>query len=193
MGEIIEGYAKSAAELLLQYDAIAPEILYAPVLAYFPTEMCKVLDVGAGTGRDAAWLAAQGHDVLAVEPVAAFRNGTNAFRWLDDRLPDLHKTRNLGEKFEFILVNAVLQHLRPEERGLALQNIAGLVATEGRVILSLRHGPAAPSRPSYPLDVGEILEICAASGLKVEFQFEAGSLGAKNKSANVHWTWLVLG
>jgi protein-L-isoaspartate O-methyltransferase len=33
-----------------------------------------VLDVGAGSGRDAAWFAARGHDVVAVEPTSAMRS-----------------------------------------------------------------------------------------------------------------------
>jgi protein-L-isoaspartate O-methyltransferase len=37
-----------------------------------------VLDIGSGTGRDAAGLAAMGHSVVAVEPTAELRIGAAA-------------------------------------------------------------------------------------------------------------------
>ena len=57
-----------------------------------------MLDVGAGTGRDAAWLARLGHEVVAVEPSAAMRaeaerrHPAARIRWIDDRLPGLAPT-----------------------------------------------------------------------------------------------------
>jgi hypothetical protein len=38
-----------------------------------PVTLALVLDMGAGTGWDAIWLAGLGHDVVAVEPAAARR------------------------------------------------------------------------------------------------------------------------
>jgi hypothetical protein len=63
------------------------------------------LDVGAGSGRDAAWLDSLEHDVVAVEPAAgmrregALRHPEARIRWLDDRLPDLTATHRLGLSF----------------------------------------------------------------------------------------------
>jgi hypothetical protein len=61
-----------------------------------------VVDIGAGTGRDAAWLASLGHDFLTIEPFAAVRSQGGRLhpdpriRWLDDRLPSLSATTRLG-------------------------------------------------------------------------------------------------
>ena len=66
-----QGYAEQAAQLVQQYEAIPFEHKYRAELALLPARPGRILDVGAGTGVDAAWLAAHGHEVLAVEPTAA--------------------------------------------------------------------------------------------------------------------------
>ena len=67
----LEGYATDAAELIPAYEALSTTEVLAPVIDLLPSRACRALDVGAGTGRDAAWLVEQGHQVTAVEPVAA--------------------------------------------------------------------------------------------------------------------------
>src|SRR5690606_22691127 len=55
------------------------------------------LDIGAGSGRDSAWFAQQGYDVVAVEPSpllmeeAKERHPHKNIHWLQDKMPDLHK------------------------------------------------------------------------------------------------------
>ncbi len=193
MDEILDGYSAAAEVLRPRYDAIDPELLYAAVLAHFPQKPCRILDIGAGTGRDAAWLAGLGHEVLAVEPVAAFRASGKAPRWLDDRLPDLRKARELGQKFDFILMNAVFQHVQPAVRAVAMRNIAGLLATGGRIVLSVRHGPAAETRPAYLFEAGEIERLAADCGLATLMQCNRATVGAENKAAGVRWVFMVLG
>ena len=193
LAEILDGYEEAAETLRPRYDAIDPALLYAAVLPYFPQKPCRILDIGSGTGRDAAWLAGLGHDVLAVEPVAAFRASGRAPRWLNDRLPDLPNTRALGQTFDFILMNAVFQHVMPDERAAAMRNIAGLLAGGGRIVLSLRHGPAAETRPAYPFETGEVEELAAACGLVTLFQCNRRTVGAENKAAGVRWVFMVLG
>lgn len=193
LDEILDGYAAAAETLRPRYDAIDPALLYGAVLAHFPQMPSRILDIGAGTGRDAAWLAGLGHDVLAVEPVAAFRVGGQAPRWLDDRLPALRKTRALDRKFDFILMNAVFQHVRPDERVAAMRNIAGLLASDGRIVMSLRHGPSAETRPAYPFETGEVERLAADCGLVTLLKCDRRTVGAQNKAAGVRWEFMVLG
>ncbi len=74
----------------------------APVGDLLLARAGTALDIGAGTGRDAAWLARRGHRVLAVEPVAALRSAGEALHrmanleWLDDGLPELARARARG-------------------------------------------------------------------------------------------------
>jgi SAM-dependent methyltransferase len=193
MDEILNGYSAAAAELRPRYDAIDSELLYGAVLAHFPQKPSQILDIGAGTGRDAAWLTGLGHDVLAVEPVAAFRAAGKAPNWLDDQLPDLQNTRALGRKFDFILMNAVFQHVKPSDRAAAMQHIARLLAQNGRIVLSLRHGPAAATRPAYPFKTGEVERLVADCGLAVLLKCNRATGGAENNAAGVRWEFLVLG
>ena len=66
-----EGYADEAEELFKRYESIPPADAHRAVLHLIPGVPSRILDIGSGTGRDAAWFAAQGHRVLAVEPTDA--------------------------------------------------------------------------------------------------------------------------
>lgn len=66
-GNAVESCQRRAAEFAKQYESIAFEDLYADVLGVLHSVPSVVLDVGAGAGRDAAWLSARGLDVVTVE------------------------------------------------------------------------------------------------------------------------------
>lgn len=68
-----EGDAEDAEWLIPRYESVDFFEKYRAVIHLFPEEPSSILDVGAGTGADAAWLAQKAHRVVAVEPVAAFR------------------------------------------------------------------------------------------------------------------------
>ena len=55
------------------YEAVTPERLHGWLDGLLLDTGSLMLDVGAGSGRDAAWLAGLGHDVVAVEPSPALR------------------------------------------------------------------------------------------------------------------------
>ena len=90
MNDVLADYAAAATpELIAGYDTLPPEQIYAAVRDFLPRAPSRIADIGAGTGRDAAWLAEQGHRVLAVEPVRAFREAGVALHggqveWLDE-------------------------------------------------------------------------------------------------------------
>ena len=73
INEILKGYedAASDGDLIQRLDGISSVDLFAPVIEHFPQQPSHVLDIGAGTGRDAAWLASLSHIVVAVEHVDA--------------------------------------------------------------------------------------------------------------------------
>ena len=68
-----EGYAETADVLVEQYEDVAFSDTHRAILHLLPTPPARVIDVGAGTGRDAAALAALGHSVVAVEPTMEMR------------------------------------------------------------------------------------------------------------------------
>ena len=194
---VLEGYEESASELIRRYEALDPAALYAPVAEALPEVPCRVLDIGAGTGRDAAWLAAQGHAVLAIEPVRTLREAGQrlhpeaGIRWLDDRLPDLPRVRALEERFDFILLSGVWQHLPSAEQARAMPVLATLLAPGGRLVLSLRHGPGAANRPCFEAAPEVVIESGRAAGLALMLHRTAPSVQEENRCRGVTWTWLV--
>lgn len=59
--------------LVTQYESLTFEDVHASLLDLLPAPGATILDIGAGSGRDAAWFAARGDDVFAVEPSEAMR------------------------------------------------------------------------------------------------------------------------
>ena len=53
-----ENYAEEARELLKRYESISFADTHRSIMHLIPEKPCRVLDIGAGTGRDAAGFAA---------------------------------------------------------------------------------------------------------------------------------------
>jgi 2-polyprenyl-3-methyl-5-hydroxy-6-metoxy-1,4-benzoquinol methylase len=150
-----ESYAEEASQLLKRYESISFAEAHRSVMHLIPNEPCRVLDIGAGTGRDAAGFAAMGHRVLAVEPTEEMRRGAMALHpsplieWLDDSLPDLTRVRGRDEQFDVVMLTAVWMHLDEQQRRRGIPNLAALVREGGVVIMTLRHGPVPPGRRMF--------------------------------------------
>ena len=166
-------YDARAATLADRYEAVAPERLHGWLDGLFPAARSLVLDVGAGSGRDAAWLAGLGHDVVAAEPSPALRaeavrrHPDAGVRWVADQLPALPATLRLGLAFDVILLSAVWQHVAPAERPRALRKLLGLLRPGGLLTLTLRQGPAEAGRGMYPVSLVELEGLARAHGAMV--------------------------
>ena len=194
---IIEGYAAAAkVGLIARFEAINCAELYRPVVDLLPARPARVADIGAGTGRDAAWFADQGHTVLAIEPVDELRDAgismhrSASIEWLDDRLPELTVSLTRG-KFDLVLLSGVWQHLNDTDRLCAMTSIATLTRPMGRLVMSLRHGPGAPGRPVFQVDPAETISAAKHHGFSLMRTADAPSMQAENRSSGVWWTWLV--
>ncbi|MEL7099452.1 MAG: class I SAM-dependent methyltransferase [Pseudomonadota bacterium] len=147
----------------------------------------SVLDIGAGTGRMAKWLAQRGHDVLAVDPVPELR--TSHDRWHTAALPDL---ADVDGRYDLLLLCAVWHHLRPEDRAAAWPRLAALCADNAVVLMSLRHGPTPADRPGFAVDPSTEAAHATAYGFTEITRNHHGSIQRGNISAGVTWTWLAL-
>lgn len=197
MQEVLEGYAAAAtADFIAAYDGLSPESIYEHVIDLFPSPSAKVVDIGAGTGRDAAWFAHKGHDVLAIEPVRELREAGQTLhaaaniKWLDDRLPHLDAAPACGT-FDLVTLCAVWQHLTDEDRAIAVPRLATMIAPSGMLIMSLRHGPGAASRRVFPVSSDMTIERASACGLRLIRRQDANSVQAGNQAMGVSWTWLA--
>lgn len=146
----VEYYDRSAIALAPSYESVSFDDVHGTLSRYLPPAPAKVLDVGAGTGRDARALARLGHWVVAVEPAAAFRElgreADDRVEWLDDRLPHLQKLRASGRTFDFILCSAVLMSVAADELAECFASMASLLTDQGKLAISVRD-PASDELP----------------------------------------------
>ena len=191
-----EGYAEEAEALAARYEALRFADLHRPVLHLVPAAPCRALDIGAGTGRDAAALAEMGHAVVAAEPTAALRAKAMALHpsprieWVDDALPDLPRLAARGEPFDLVMLTAVWMHLDEDQRRRAMPKVARLVRGGGGVaIFSLRHGPVPPGRRMFDVSAEETEALAAAEGLGLSLRLD-GQADAQRRPG-VRWTRLA--
>jgi SAM-dependent methyltransferase len=190
-----EGYAEAAAAMLARPLSFAE--VHKPVLHLMPKQPCRALDIGAGTGHDAADLAAMGHSVVAVEPTEALRvpamalHPSPAIEWIDDSLPELSALATRAANFDLVLLTAVWMHLDAGQRRRAMQNVAALLRAGGLMIMSLRHGPVPEGRRMFEVSGDETIGLAAAQALTLLLQQRADSVQEHNRRAGVTWTWLA--
>lgn len=190
-----EGYAAQAEALVGQYESIRFADLHGWMLDLLPTAPSSVLDVGAGSGRDAAGFAAMGHRVLAVEPTAELRvrahqlHPLDGIEWLDDALPDLGRVAARGGRFDVIMVTAVWMHLDGPERRRAMPRIAALLRPDGILGIALRHGPIPAGRRMFDVGAEETIDLATEVGLTLARRLdeERSLLGV----SAVRWTRLA--
>lgn len=195
---ILERYRANARALGARFDGLSSAALYEPVADYLPSQSSLILDVGAGSGRDAAWLAGQGHRVVAVEPVAELKRGAvgadvaGAVEWVEDTLPALVALRGREGTFDLILLSGVWHHVADALRPQAFARLAALLGRRGRVILSLRHGAGEDGELIFACDADRTIAEARAAGLAAVHRVAAPSLQPGNAAAGMTWTWLAL-
>jgi SAM-dependent methyltransferase len=192
-----EGYADEAPELFRHYESISAAELHAAILHLIPKSPGSVADIGAGSGRDAAWFAGMGHRVVAVEPIDAMRIPAMALHpsprieWLDDSLPDLAVLRTRGERFDLLMLTGVWMHLDEAQRNRAMPNLAALAKPRGAIAMMMRHGPVPPGRRMFDVSADETISLAAPFGLHPVVNLHRESTQAANRAAGITWTVLA--
>jgi SAM-dependent methyltransferase len=194
MSSTIDFYHHNALTLSHQYNSVSFESVHHSWKPYWPLAGDKVLDVGAGSGRDARWMQQQGCEVIAIEPSNALRELGAEYTgvevtWINDALPALSRTENLGMRFDLILVSAVWMHLPSSYRERSFRKLSNLLAPNGRLIISLRHGEFDDQRQGYPVSVEELEQLAKNSALQVRHIDE--SKDQLNRS-EVWWQTVVM-
>ncbi len=192
-----QGYAEHASELIPRYEQISFTEHHRVALHLLPTVPSRVLDIGAGTGVDAAWFASHGHRVVAVEPTTEFRSAairlhpSPLIEWLDDALPELDVVLSRGQRFDTIMMSGVWMHLDEPERHVGMSRLASLLAPDGIIVLSLRHGPVPAGRRMFQVSGEETIYLASQHGLRAVFNAQTESIQASNRAAGVTWTRLA--
>jgi SAM-dependent methyltransferase len=171
-----EGYAGWVDKMFAQSITFAD--VQEAFLHLIPTTPSRILDIGSGTGRDAAALAAMGHRVVAIEPTAELLTRAMAqhtsplIEWRDDSLPELASFHAEDEGFDLVMLTAVWMHLDEAQRRIAMPRVAGLMRGSGTMILTLRHGPVPPGRRMFEVTADETIALAAAEALDVTSRLE---------------------
>ena len=192
-----QGYAQEAEELLVRYEAIPFEQSHAEVLHLIPEPPARALDIGSGTGRDAAYLDAAGHRVVAVEPTDALRipasqlHPSPTIEWIDDYLPDLKTVVARGDQYDLVMMTAVWMHLEEEDRRQAMPVIASLMKPGGVLIMTLRHGTVPAGRRMFDVSAEETIALAQAENLMTLMTLHRESKGEQNRKAGITWTRLA--
>lgn len=188
-------YNTHAAALVSQYESLTAESVHSWFVDLLPKNKSLALDVGAGSGRDAAWLASLGFEVVAVEPSAGMRNeakrlhDSEKIQWLDDSLPDFQVTQRLGLSFDVMLLSAVWMHLPPADRPRAFRKLITLLKPGGLLAITLRVGPAAPERAMFEVSEQEIETLAKNHGAFIEKRVVASDQGGRTE---VSWIQLAV-
>lgn len=173
MDKTITYYTTHAETLAQQYDGVHFESVHRDWLGEIPKEG-MALDVGAGSGRDARFLASKGLNVVAVEPADGIRDAAKNYQtaakvhWLSDSLPELREVFRLQAKFDLILLSAVWMHIAPFNRERCIRKLSSLLKPNGKIIISLRHGPCHDERTMHSVSASELANLASQFGLSFQ-------------------------
>ncbi|MCY3614989.1 MAG: class I SAM-dependent methyltransferase [Bacteroidetes bacterium] len=182
------------AQRAARYESIDPGQVNAWLEPYIPREPASILDVGAGSGRDAAWLTSMGHQVVAVEPSCDMRreaerfHSRSAFTLVADRLPDIKQTSRSGMSFDLILLNAVWMFIPETERKRSFRKLIALLKPRGVIAISFRT-PCEKDRGMYPVSVPEIEQLALGHGAYVELTNKSGDFLGRS---DVEWHQMII-
>ena len=172
MTKTIEHYSEKAQHYFDLYNSVDAENVHGDWKAFLQkANTGNALDVGAGSGRDANWLAKQGWKVIAAEPADELRNlaqanSHNSVTWCSASLPALTALPQAPKTYDLILLSAVWMHLPEVERPPALKRLAELLSENGAMYISLRFGPNDEARPMHPVSYEELATLAESNDLK---------------------------
>ena len=145
----VRSYETNAAEFAERYESAPGSIGGFLRLAFAPGS--RVLDIGAGSGRDMAALLREGHDAWGIEPsdrlraISIERHPELAGRLRAGTLPE-GLPADLPGPFDGLLCSAVFQHIPRRYLFDSVYQLRPLLREHGRLLVSI---------PAVRSDVGQ--------------------------------------
>lgn len=137
--ETLSYYTNNAEDVFQRYESLTE----SGISEFFPSSFLKgskILDVGAGSGRDVRKLLELGFDAYGAEPVGEFRDLAVA------KHPELEKRIFQGslpdnlvsyQKYDGVVCSAVLMHLPPNVLFDAILALRDVLTEQGRLLISI--------------------------------------------------------
>lgn len=140
-----EYYENNASELSQRYESVALDAFHRALLAHIPVG-ARIIEIGCGSGRDAARAFAEGYDIIALDGSINLLGEAGKIhpeiseRLLHCRLPD--RLPFFDHSFDGFISIACLMHFSPAEITQVLSELARIVKTGGTGLVSLPAGRA---------------------------------------------------
>ncbi|MCG9759931.1 MULTISPECIES: class I SAM-dependent methyltransferase [Pseudoalteromonas] len=137
---------KFSEDIFNLYESLKTEDVHSSWISSINFDGKKVLDLGAGSGRDAAYLASKGTElVVAVDSscemlsLAKQKHGDKKIIWMNESLPDLSSLDSVSlGSFDFILCSAVLMFLDENAQVASLKTILRLLKKGGTAVVTIK-------------------------------------------------------
>lgn len=132
-------YSENAQSIAERYESIVNSLANNFGLAFKPKS--KLLDIGCGSGRDLALLAASGHDCFGLDATQEFVELSQSLhpelrgRVVQSSLPDFRPP--FGGGFDGVLCSAVLMHIPEDQLVPSALAIKRCLKKHGRLLYSV--------------------------------------------------------
>jgi protein-L-isoaspartate O-methyltransferase len=169
----IDWYNLHGAAAASRFDMVNPHDIYGWIIDEITNKTHHVLEIGAGSGRDAFWLATFGHNVIAVEPshtmleYAIRHHNHPRIEWKNDSLP-LLESIDKSAKFSLIMVNAIWMFLPLGLRKSAFERLVQLLMPNGLIVVSVQLNLEDLSHGKYVVNDEELLLLASQHNLLTE-------------------------
>ncbi|MCX7031268.1 MAG: methyltransferase domain-containing protein [Spirochaetes bacterium] len=142
----VSRYDSHARELSRRYESADMSQLYTMLLRYLPPKGASVLELGCGSGRDAAFLLASGYEVTAVDASAGMVAEATRFhpelagRVSCAAIPFPADSPLLQRSFDAVVSIAVFMHIPDNDLAAAASQLRVLVRQGGILFLEVSSG-----------------------------------------------------
>ena len=194
--QTLDYYKNNANEIFQKYENATEGIEQFFRMAFPPKS--KVLDIGAGSGRDMRKLLAQGFDAIGVEPCQglielALKNHPELNgKLFQGNLPDLDE--KYDEKFDGVLCSAVLMHIPKEQLFDTTFSLKKVLKPGGYLLISVP-GAGPETNNQFRDEHGRLYHRYSPEYLqllfeRIEFQLN-GSWETEDSMRREGRTWIV--